>query len=59
MIKRVLKRAHVFCVAFMLSQYSIALSYAPDVLSHTYANEILSWDEIICPPLVAMVLMSL
>ena len=43
----------------MLSQSPIALLYAPDVLSNTYADEILSWDDIGCPPLVAMVIMSL
>ena len=58
-IKCVLKRSHIFCVTVMLSQSSIALSYTPDVLSNTYSDKILSWPEIGCLPLVAMLLMYL
>ena len=57
--KRNLKWAHVFCVAVMLSQYLIALLYAPACLINTYADEVLSWVEIGCPPLVAVVLIYL
>ena len=42
----------------MSYQYSNAILYAPDDLSNTYADEILSWDEIGCPPLLARVPMS-
>ena len=59
MIKCALKRGHVFCVTVMLSQSSITPSYTPYVLINTYDDEILSWDEIGCPPLVYMVLISL